>query len=366
MKLFHTHIFAAVVGATLLASLCAQAQNNLRIVKDDVGAVLMASKSLRFPLHQVGDCARQGKPYQVANFKIVALGASLDIAGSNASGRAWKAELPVTGLGCEIYTADLDRNGTDDLIVYAPGIGDRGKYGTNLAILLFGKDGTPSPWYAQGNFTLRAQGIQEIEQDESGQAEIVVTSQVGMPTWEGVSYVSLLYGIGGSGVIPVERKFLGVDFPNVASVNPNHEKLRRLIAGTSAPSGPPDSRESSPVEGTDPHFVSFGPNTPASPLSSDIAAPASAKAAGNIRVDANLAYDSQSRVLLSDGTKLDVPTILVLDRADGSRRITFDPDDSDFKDQSVTKYRLHPTGSFCSDIDQCQPFILWAKQDSTD
>jgi len=81
----------------------------------------------------------------------------------------------------------------------------------------------------------------------------------------------------------------------------------------------------------------------------------------NPTIDLKSLSNTEKQIVASDGSKLNLPDILVTDHSDGSRQIVFHPEEGDFEQLSGKNYRIHSVGSDCSSLDDCQPFIVWAK-----
>jgi hypothetical protein len=179
-------------------------------------------------LSKVASCESQELPYNSATFSIMNQGTELLIRGKDLTGNAWNAILPVTGLGCDIFQADLDGNGQQDLIIYAPGIGDKGSYDTHLTILLFDRNAKPYPWQAIGRFTLTNGGIQEIFKDSSGSVAIVQTSEIGLPAWGGISFLSYLYHAKDNRIVKASESYAGIKFPYLVKASSTDIKIEQI------------------------------------------------------------------------------------------------------------------------------------------
>jgi hypothetical protein len=290
---------------------------------------------------------------------ITAQGPNLLIQGTSLAGTAWKASLRISGLGCTIFHANLDNNGQQDLVIYSPGITDQGAYGTSLSILLFDKSGDPFPWQATGRFTLVKEGIQEIRRDAKG-VVIMQTSELGLPAWGGISFVSYLYRLADTRVIASQESFEGIDFPHVVAASQGDPKITRSANAINLSTNMVALDSNSPVQNADAMFMRYGAESSSAVAASTMSS-AKSNPITNPTIDANALSNAGEHMIVSDGSKLDLPDILVVDNARGARHIVFHPEDTDVKQLAGKKYRIHPTGLNCSDPDDCHPFIVWAK-----
>jgi hypothetical protein len=326
--------------------------------KDEVHNRLKNLHGTLFPLSRIATCDKAGSLYRSADLDISTNRAQLFIEGRDLTDRSWSATLSVTGLGCEIFQNDLDGNGLPDLVIYTPGIDDRGSYGTTLTILLFDKQGKPFPWQATGRFTLVDAGIQEMVRTTNG-LEIIQTMEVGLPAWDGISFLSLMYRLENGRVASVPGAYAGIQFPHIVKANQTDARIERTAGKVDLSTTAIAFSMSSPVQDTDAQFVRYEKNTSSQKSSSSTAV--AAQQIVNPGIDMSAQSKSEPYVIASDGSQIDTPSILVVDKSDGSRRIFFHPEDGDFNQLNAAKYRIHQTGSDCTGLDDCHPFIVWAK-----
>jgi hypothetical protein len=345
--------------ATLSAFMYAQ---TLTQVKDDVREQLNKSRITPFPLSEVATCDKQGLLYHNSgDLDITARGSVLLIQGRDLTNQAWAAKLSVTGLGCMIFQADLDENGHPELLIYTPGIGvgEISGYDSRLTILLFDKQGKPFPWQATGRFRVLSGGIQEVVPDSNG-AAILQTSEFGLGAWDGISYVSFLYRLDEGKISATSQSYAGIRFPHIVKGNPADKRLERTAREIDLSMNVIAQNMSSPVQDTDALFVRYAPYSTSSPTQqSSSEANSSGFQPTNVTVTETVSEGEH--IVLSDGTKLNLPDVLVIDRLDQGRQIVFRPEAEDFERLGDRSYRVHQTGFDCSGIDDCQPFILWAK-----
>jgi len=357
---FHrVYFLAAAIGIAGLSTV-ANAQARLQD-KDVVSAQLRQSHENVVHLSQIASCDQNGMEYHDATLAITTQGTTLSFRGTDFTGSVWSAKLRVTGLGCTIFQGDLDNNGQSDLVIYSPGITDRGAYGTSLTILLFDKGGKPFPWQVTGRFTLVDEGIQEIKRDSKGTA-IVQTSELGLPAWGGISFVSYLYRLADSRVIMSHETYKGIEFPHLIAANQTDSRITLTASSMNLSTNVVTQGTASPVQSGDAQFLRYGAQSRSSTISSSTSSvTAGVGTIANPTVDVNALSNTGEHIIASDGSKLDLPDILVIDNAAGSRQIVFHPEDTDLKQMEGGKYRIHPMGLNCSDPDDCQPFIVWAK-----
>jgi hypothetical protein len=304
-------------------------------------------------------CDESGSFAVSNNVTISTKGSVVEIRGTDSAGAPWSAKVRVNAPGCTVFQGDLDNNGRPDLILYEPGLTDRGAYGTTLSLLLIDKNGEPFPWQATGRFTLVDGGIQQIRQDAKG-AVLFQTSETGLPAWGGISFVSYLYRFEDSRVVASKDTLGGVEFPHVVSQNPGDAKIAHMVSSINLATNVVPPGTGSPVQSTDARFVRYGAASNAPPVSS-AAAPANAEQGANPVIDMSSLSGSENQITVSDGSRMELPDILVLDAAKGVRQVVFHPEEADLRPMVTGTYRLHPTGVNCSGPEDCEPFIVWAK-----
>lgn len=349
---------ASVVASLAVVSTAAQGQTRFQD-KDLVSTQLTRSTGKVFALTQVGTCEQGGSFPASDNVTISAKGPVLEIRGADSAGAPWSAKLRVNGPSCTVLQGDLDNNGRPDLVIYAPGISDRGAYGTTLSILLFDKNGEPFPWQATGRFTLVEGGIQELRQDSKGTI-LFETSELGLPAWGGISLVSNLYRFEDSRVVTSNNTLQGVEFPHVVSQNQGDAKIAHMVSSINLSTDVVPPGTGSPVQNADAKFVRYGAPSNA-PVTSASPAPAAVGQGANPAVNLSAVSGAENQITVSDGSRMELPDVLVLDRANGIRQIVFHPEQADLQPMATETYRIHPTGLNCTGPDDCEPFILWAK-----
>jgi hypothetical protein len=308
-------------------------------------------------LQAIAGCDSQGIVYRSADFSIAVRGSELSLSGRDDLGRQWKASASFTGLGCKIFLAQLDANGKRDLILYLPGITSSAPYDTTLCVLLFDRQGRPTPWSVTGRFDLTATGIRQVIQSSQGHAIILDAHTMGLPMWGGRSYIADLYAVSDASIRPLKGEYSGIGFPLIVPSDGSSAEVALAVHKTDRSIGEAYQPESKAV--AYPLFVRFGPDLSRS-AAPQVAAHLTEAQGANIKIDTNAIDAATDHLVLSDGSKLDVPTILVVDAGDGARTILFHPDGSDVTKQVPTSYAVHSQGTDCQAADDCQPFILWA------
>jgi len=313
-------------------------------------------KSEVFPLARIAECDRQGVIYQSDDLDITLAGSVLRIDGHGVPAHGWETNATVTGIGCEIFQADLDGSGRQSLVIRIPGIGSSGSYGTRLAVLLFDSLGRPVPWSATGRFDIVDNGIRQVRRMSNGQGIVLHSFALGHPAWGGVSYDSELYEVIDSSVRLMEGSYAGEQFPYITGARSSDkqflESIRSINLSTEAGSS------ESTLSGTR-LFVRFGSAT-AVTQGAGKPATVSPEQGANLMIDATAVANSQQQVILSDGTKFEIPDILVVDSVSGFRKVIFSPEDADLRALEKGKYSIRDIGKDCFDSDDCHPNILRA------
>jgi len=106
-----------------------------------------------------------------------------------------------------------------------------------------------------------------------------------------------------------------------------------------------------------PHFIRYGSDVPEQ-AKLQSAAPLTAEQGANLTIDVETLNASAEHIMLSDGSKLDIPTILIVDSVSGVRKIIFAPDSTDIAPLEKVVHNVQQMGTDCPDSDDCHPFIL--------
>ncbi|MBV9926190.1 MAG: hypothetical protein JOZ96_14315 [Acidobacteria bacterium] len=97
------------------------------------------------------------------------------VTGKDKGGAAWRVRLGnLSGYGARLYTADLDRDGVQDLVIVAPTGGNGLAPTTHLTALTFDGRGRPVLFEADGYFQEDARGVFDLlDLDRDGRAELL-------------------------------------------------------------------------------------------------------------------------------------------------------------------------------------------------
>ena len=151
-----------------------------------------AETSRRFPVKLLGETGggrpgyfgrgTDGAPAP-AKMSIGPSGASFEmdeegravIDGRDKGGAAWRVRLGnLSGYGARLYTADLDRDRVEDLIIISPTGGNGLAPTSHLFTLTFDGKGRPIPFEADGYFQEDARGVFDLlDIDRDGRAELL-------------------------------------------------------------------------------------------------------------------------------------------------------------------------------------------------
>lgn len=162
------------VGFTLLASF------GLRTALtffDSHLPLTAAELSTGVPLKRVGTaCGPSMSLTRMSSVNIQFDSARLTLSfdGVDALGMPWHVETAPHGLGCYLWQADLDLNGTEDLIVayYTGGNGLAPQ--TGLTMLMMDAMGRPVPWDIAGYFEVDSTGLKDLlDLNHDGHPELI-------------------------------------------------------------------------------------------------------------------------------------------------------------------------------------------------
>lgn len=132
----------------------------------------------------------------------------LVISGKDDDAREWSVGAEWNTLGCEFFTADLDHNGKEDLIVAIPTGGNGSAPSIHLLILLFDVRGRPIPSEFDGYFDYDAQGVKDLlDLNQDGRAELVRQS------FNDGYWITSLYEVRSAHWFPVQGKYGSRTYP---------------------------------------------------------------------------------------------------------------------------------------------------------
>lgn len=131
------------------------------------------------------------------------------VSGQDRGGATWRVRLGnLSGYGARLYTADLDRDKVQDLVIVSPTGGNGLAPSSNLIALTFDERGRPVPFEADGYFQEDARGLFDLlDLDRDGHAELLY-----MNFDEGY-WVTTLYEAGGGRWRRVEGAHGGRTYP---------------------------------------------------------------------------------------------------------------------------------------------------------
>ncbi len=250
---------------------------------------------------------------------------SVLLSGKDRLGREWTVSYPATpGAGCQLWTADLARNGLQDLIFVGFGANTSGGWDTTLMLLLYDDQGQPFPWQTTSKFTVDASGVDELIRlaPEARPAVIVPerqTDQQGQSVYE-----YSLFGFKGNKVDNLKGLHADIDWPLVSPSTSRalfaDEKGQRL-----SNIDPVDAATQKPA-----HFKGLkGTN------------------------------DADREVVFSDKS-IYMPELLIIDSARG-RAIISSPGKSDFQAIKSDQSDIVTRGNDCTQ-DECRPVVMWVRQ----
>ena len=247
--------------------------------------------------------------------------------------------------GCRIWHADLDGNGRQDLILVTS---DATSDGSSVAtLLLIDNDGRPVPWQAVGHFTVTEDGLANlVDLDHSGRAQLLYLHVEGYDRGDARATSLARYRIEDAHLKRVDGHFAGAVFPMVQSPG---AQLRQE----------PDLSNDL---GSHPASVFIASVIKRKSEYCGVQLPVRREPGGQAQVDSEraetlhgLCYD---RVALSDGRKVKLPGVVVVDRRD-SRQIAFG-DVYALLVEAQKSLVVQLAGRVCDG--GCAPFLLWASE----
>jgi hypothetical protein len=127
-----------------------------------------------------------------ATFEMDEEGRSV-LSGKDLGGAAWRVRLGnLSGYGSHLYTADLDRDGVQDLVIVSPTGGNGLAPSSHLIALAFDDRGRPVLFEADGYFQEDARGIFDLlDTDRDGRAELLYMN------YDDGYWVTTLYEVSG-------------------------------------------------------------------------------------------------------------------------------------------------------------------------
>lgn len=133
--------------------------------------------SHRVPQKLIAESMQIGESITVGKTKMT-LSNGLTVRGSDTNFKPWIFNTQLCTESVSIWSADLDKNGTQDLIFYAPTGGCGWSPGSHFIALLFEKNGRPFPWSIDGYFEVDSHGIKDLlDINNDGRAELIRQSR---------------------------------------------------------------------------------------------------------------------------------------------------------------------------------------------
>jgi hypothetical protein len=131
-----------------------------------------------FPLTRVGACPETQDSMAVGKYTLRNddEAGALTLSGTDKKGKAWEVQGFAGKLGCEVFTADLDKDGALDVII-SQATGGTGLAPTTLLTLVrFDLKGRPLPWAVNGRYETSTEpvGIADlVDLDGDGRPELL-------------------------------------------------------------------------------------------------------------------------------------------------------------------------------------------------
>ena len=285
----------------------------------------LASNQRGVQLLEIAECSHQGELYKSSSLSINAKGPTLILKGSDHSANPWSVESSLHGSDCSIYLADFPGSTQQSIVLFIPGIGSRGSFENTLTLIQFNEQGTPIPWTATGHFTQSATGIQQLVRSDAGKAMVIHSYGTGLPAWGGITYLTYLYEITTSGVSSLKGEYFGTSFPAILGPKEQDLKLRQTSERVSLSiSDSSINANLKTAQSTTPHFVKYDQGTIPQYSSTPIDHIATGQS-GYPTFDISGPNMQNEPILLSDGTRLALPSILMIDLQSGERQIVVSP-----------------------------------------
>lgn len=108
----------------------------------------------------------------------IASGAGMTVCGSDNESKPWYLRSSAWMQYASIWTADLDKNGSRDIIILMGTGGCGWAPSSQLLVLMFEKNGRPFPWAVDGYFAVDSHGIKDfVDLNGDGHAELIRQGQ---------------------------------------------------------------------------------------------------------------------------------------------------------------------------------------------
>ena len=312
-------------------------------------------RKLRFPQVKLADCTlpvgvEKQAPRTVRTYRIGGVTAQLSnrlrLDGKDIAGAPWAMELETKSGGCWLWQADLDRNGRQDLIMVTS---DATSAGDSIAtLIMIDARGRPIPWQGAGHYDSEDGGLNNlVDLDGDGRAELLYLYVEGIDRGHARATSLTRYEIRNARLKRVDGWFAGDVFP---AIQPKRARVR----------GEPDLTNVVDMEGPSAMIASL---IQGKKEDCGVQVPLTHGAEGSLRANHNAGeainegcYD---KLVLSDGRKLNLPEVAVLDRASG-RDVAILNTTRLLIEARMRRLAVRFAGRICDD--GCHPFFLWASE----
>lgn len=143
--------------------------------------------------------------------------------GKDKQGNPWSVQLgEKMGLGGNIFHADLDRNGIQDLLFIFPTGGNGLAPSSHILTLMFDSTGRPVPFEAEGYYDTEKMNIAElVDMNRDGRAELIFMN------YDDGYWITNIYEAGGGRWQRVKGQFGRRSFPLFTrfTIRPNHKAV---------------------------------------------------------------------------------------------------------------------------------------------
>ena len=339
------HLVAIGVLAIPLWPLCAQVAGPFELPE--------RFRKHRFPQVHVADCSlplgigKQG-PRPIKTYKIGGVTAQLSrqvrVEGKDTGGAPWALDVEIKSGGCWLWRADLDRNGKEDLIMVTS---DATSAGDSIATLIMIDDrNRPVPWQATGHYDCEESGLSNlVDLNGDGRAELLFLYVEGVDRGQARATSMTRYEIRDARLRRVDGRLIGEMFP---VVQPKHAKVR----------GEPDLTNSVDMKSPSAIIASL---IPGRKENCGVQVPLTRGEDGALKVaraaTEALGEGCYDKLALSDGRKLRLPAVVVLDRANG-REVAILDTARLLVEAKMRRLEVRFAGRLCGV--GCYPFFLWA------
>lgn len=104
----------------------------------------------------------------------------VSVFGSDRVGKPWTVVSSAAAGSVSLWSADLDQNGMQDLILFLPNVAEPWQPSAKIVLLMFERNGRPVPWCGVGFFSVDRYGLRElVDLDDDRKAEIVHQTRAG-------------------------------------------------------------------------------------------------------------------------------------------------------------------------------------------